>query len=260
VRACAALAALLLSGCSCGADHIRPVDANRPDGGPGTACVDLTTLTGPLAQPALPVAQVSDADWNCIDAPNRGESMACERALQGYSPAGRVFSFCGQNARCYSGDQCIYDRGSLNCTCGGVPCEPSQVCYLDDDATLRCATPCIRERTPPRLCDPMPRPVPTGVANVDDVTHPLECTAEQLHLCRLWYQSFAPPGTLAVANGCTPGGVANCVMGDLCTNDNPTSAWTCSCNGMTCAPTEVCVTDETGDPIPHCVPSCWAMP
>lgn len=238
-----------LPACSCALDHVVPIDAWREDGGPGTACVSPEELWGVGAEPPWP-------DVDCL-APNAAES--CSLALSAYSPDGLAVSTC-ERGLCRRGDRCTIADHFQACYCAGVVCGYGQIC-VNDGSGEHCVDICLRERTLARACAPLSRPLPWA-----RWANPVPTSSSFAQGCRLWAQAFAPAGTraLATVDPALSGG-RFCGMGDACNGPYSTMPGAppyplCTCDGVQCALDQVCVTDELGDPTPHCVPACWPSP
>jgi hypothetical protein len=234
--ACQVLAGLVSAGCSCAIDHSVPVDAWRADGGPGTECMDLPAGSFGVG----------------ADCTTPGE--VCAQYFQGVTPDGdRAYSICDHNV-CYRIDQRVDTSTGLLRMCGpDYGC--SGVCVHHADGSAHCVRPCLRERTPMRACAPVSLPV----LGVSLAFVPSGCDESAAHSCRLWFQSMAPPGAHALATCISESSVSEvgCASGDSCLHPDA-GPIQCTCGGATCAPTELCVRNETGDPTPHCIGACWA--
>lgn len=224
----------LVTGCSCAMDHVVPMDAYRPDGGPGTACESLTVPPlfavpcsgGPEACPSYRQGLVADGD--------RAESVEC------------------LDHACAPADHCFDTIEGRQCVCGTSRC--SGICVRHPDETVECVSACLRERTPDRVCASLSPPVPEVTLDLRTV-----CDDDAAHACRLWAQSMAPPRTHAL------GTCAMLMLNVVCTaGDGVGGAAAVTCGDTTCAPTELCVVDELPDgsidpaSSAHCVPACWA--
>lgn len=228
---------LCFVGCSCAQDHTIPVDAWREDGGPGTECIELPSASYALGTDC--------ANW----------AANCPDFFQGLAAPGDVaLSAACLDHACRNVDHCVSTGEGPRCYCGdNGGC--LGICVAGADRVPRCVSPCLRERTPVRACAALTLPVP-GVALSFWATG---CDTDAAHACRLWAQSMAPPGTHALATCAARSAAVYCLIGDECTSPDagPTS---CTCGGATCAATQVCVSNETGDATPHCVEACWATP
>ena len=234
-------------GCSCGAQaHTVPIDAWLPDGGPGTQCVAGSLAAANAVGLLIPNATCPTAAGDAI----------CSAALQGYAVAGRVRSAC-ISGHCGWGSPCWSDRVDM-CSCGGDTCAVGQLCVVDSTGAASCQDPCLRERLPAHACGPS-RDLPAATP----IAGPLPVFANASRSCRMWAQTFAPPGTTAVATSALALDGPHCGMGDVCSpSPGPSHPEPiCTCGGATCGPSEVCVTNEIGgDPSPHCAPACWPVP
>lgn len=254
---------LVSAGCTCA--HVVTRDAEVLDAATADAVVrfDAPTADGEVTFLACEPAAFAAWRRNIVDPivalPPPREcrpewEIACRRNWQAVAPPGTYArSACAEptGSGCNRADHCDLTSTGWICTCGvSGNCAGDEVCVSDTPTggLPRCVSACLHETPSSMTCGADPWLLPSWVSF-------RPCDADAIESCRIWAQAFAPSGHSHVE--CVDLGFrAVCAMADHCEPPpGGTGTPTCTCNGVICAESEVCVSD-TPDGVPSCVTAC----